>query len=350
MSNSIFDKNKSDLIIYSNTLDFYLKNFSILQRELNLRASEKFVLPLPVISFNIFPEDLNEKIGKKIEKIINKLITKGIDFNLYPVPPCLFRGFYPENIQKHHLSKNYLFPPAFFNEMGAVKLIHTKTDLKMFNKGKLDLFSKCSSCELRFLKQCRGVFQSSDGSYLCHRKTEEWLKSKMSSLTKGNLLDVGCGANPLFLEFYKEISLKGKRVYLLDPSLDSLVAVRVMVSDQYENITVAEGTAEKMSFKSNTFDIVVLIAAYPHLQNLNQALLNIKRVLKTGGLLIIRDCMERELLKNSEKEITFSVHFRNHNLSQAISELEKCGFEVIDALEEKGSLLINWAIKAKKVD
>jgi len=339
-----------DLIIYSNTLDFYLKNFAILQKKLNPYKSVKEPLPLPVISFHIFPEDLEEETGKKIEKIIHNLIIEGIGFNLYPLPPCLFQGSYPKDIQNHHLKKNLLLVPAFFEEMGAAKYIYTKTDLKMLNQEKLDLVSKCTSCKLRLLKQCQGILQSPNGSYLCHKKVEEWLRNKMNLSVQGNLLDIGCGAKPPFLEFYKEMSLNSKMIYLLEPSVNSLMALRELVPSQYKNITIIKNTAERMSFKDNMFDIVVLISVYPHLQNLHQSLSNIKRILNTEGVLIIRDCTEPNLPEDPDEGARFTVHFRNHNLHQAISELEKCGFKVIDtAIENQNASVRTWAIKAKKI-
>lgn len=323
-----------DLIIYSNTLDFNLKNLP------KANSSQ-------VISFCIFQEDLRKKIGEKIEKIVNGLIKKGLNFFIYPLPLCLFNGIYSKNIQNHIFNKKNSSIPVFLNEHG-IKYVYTKEDQEAFTKNKLDLFSKCSYCRLRIQGKCKGIYNFK-GPHHCNGKLKDWLDSQVNLLKKGKLLDCGCGVKPSFLEFYKEISLKGKKIYLLDPLSNSLTSLRQMIPNYYTNIALVESTTEEMAFKDNIFDIVVLTSTYSHLRDLNKALLNIKRVLKNDGLLLIRDGVEFEWKKSSKEAVPYlyNLHFRNHNLNQAISELKKHHFKVIDTIEEKGYRKCYWAIKAR---
>jgi len=123
-----------------------------------------------------------------------------------------------------------------------------------------------------------------------------------------------------------------------------------MIPDSYTNITLLESTAEEIAFKDEMFDIVILTETYPHIRNLNKALVNIRRVLKNDGLLLIRDTTQSESnIDSTDTSFLFNDHFRNHNLNQAISELKKHRFEIIDAIEDKYGSWNIWAIKAKKI-
>jgi len=348
MSNFTSSKNlikgTSDLIIYSSMLDYYLKNFFLLQKEISLPE-----INFPrIISFHIFQEDLKLETKKRIEKIVSGLTKRNLDFFIYPLPLCLFNGVYPKIIQNHILDKKTILPPVFL--LGdVIEYAASKEALQLIVSTQVVSFLKCDSCQWKFKKKCRGIYQVG-GSYLCSERLQCWLSDKVSLLERGNLLDIGCGAKPPFLEFYKEISLKGIKIYLLDPSPNSLIGLKQMIPDSYTNITLLESTAEEIAFKDEMFDIVILTETYPHIRNLNKALVNIRRVLKNDGLLLTRDTTQSESnIDSTDTSFLFNDHFRNHNLNQAISELKKHRFEIIDAIEDKYGSWNIWAIKAKKI-
>ena len=329
----------TDLIIYSNMIDFYLKNPDSFPRK-NYLGNQS-------ISFWLFPDDLKRKTGRKIKKIIDGLIKKNINIFIYPLPLCLYGSYYPKSIRKYIIPETTSLPPAFLNEYG-IKHVHTKEDIKYIRNNK-EIFKKCFSCHLKKQEKCRGIY-TLFGSSVCEEKLKHWLIDKTKSLVGGNLLDCGCGINPSLLDFYREISLKNNKIYFLDPSGESLASLKQRVHYFSGNIFLVKGMAEKMNFKNNFFDVILLISTYSHLRNLKMALGNIRKSLKKEGLLLISDSIDHIRMKHNEEE-EFSLwnnHFRNHTFNQTTSTIKKCGFKIIDVFTEKTKQASYWIIKTEK--
>jgi len=89
--------------------------------------------------------------------------------------------------------------------------------------------------------------------------------------SEGYLLDVGCGAGHYF-HIYKK---KGLKYIGIEPN-ESLIS---------ENVIYA--SAEKMPFSNESFDYVVCTDVLEHVENLDDAIKEIKRVLKMKGKLIL---------------------------------------------------------------
>jgi len=99
-----------------------------------------------------------------------------------------------------------------------------------------------------------------------------------SELRSGRLLDIGCGAYPYFLtntEFKEKFGLDSVG---LVSSIDPIVLVRQDLSKK-----------AVLPFDSNFFDVVTMLAVVEHLEaeRLSGVLSEIRRVLKSGGLLVL---------------------------------------------------------------
>lgn len=93
------------------------------------------------------------------------------------------------------------------------------------------------------------------------------------------ILDVGCGDGVL-------LSLIGRKsqaiLYGIDPDPVSLTAARQKVKAKF-----VLGKAEKLPFKNNLFDVVVATEIIEHLSHPAKLLAEARRVLKSGGRLIV---------------------------------------------------------------
>ena len=117
---------------------------------------------------------------------------------------------------------------------------------------------------------------------MCYRKIRPLL-----NLQDGmRLLDVGCGTGSLL----QELSGSGKELnlYGIDLSPEMINAARVKLKDE-KHTELYEGSAADLPFQSNFFDYVVCMNSLHHHANPNQSLVEITRVLKPGGVMILMD-------------------------------------------------------------
>jgi 2-polyprenyl-6-hydroxyphenyl methylase/3-demethylubiquinone-9 3-methyltransferase len=107
------------------------------------------------------------------------------------------------------------------------------------------------------------------------------LKGKAEGdVLKGKLLDVGCGGGYLCEEF----AGTGFDVTGIDPSQNTIKAARAHAAQSRLFINYAEGRAEAIPFGDSSFDYVSCCDVLEHVDNLNEAISEIARVLRSGGL------------------------------------------------------------------
>ncbi|MEL6583939.1 MAG: bifunctional 2-polyprenyl-6-hydroxyphenol methylase/3-demethylubiquinol 3-O-methyltransferase UbiG [Pseudomonadota bacterium] len=96
-----------------------------------------------------------------------------------------------------------------------------------------------------------------------------------------SVLDLGCGGG-----FMAEAMAKrGAQVTGLDPAADAIAAAERHAAETGLNISYLTGTAEALPFDDASFDIVVCVDVFEHLEDLDAVLAEIARVLKPGGQL-----------------------------------------------------------------
>jgi ubiquinone/menaquinone biosynthesis C-methylase UbiE len=116
----------------------------------------------------------------------------------------------------------------------------------------------------------------------CNRKI-----SQLVNLQDGmKVLDVGCGTGSLL----KELAGSGKELnlYGIDLSPEMINAARAKLKDG-NHVELYERSAADLPFESNYFDYVVCMNSLHHHANPNQSLIEMTRVLKPGGVMILMD-------------------------------------------------------------
>jgi 2-polyprenyl-6-hydroxyphenyl methylase/3-demethylubiquinone-9 3-methyltransferase len=105
------------------------------------------------------------------------------------------------------------------------------------------------------------------------------------------LLDVGCGGGYLCEDFAKI----GFDVTGIDPSQNTLSAARAHAAQNSLRIDYEEGRAEAIPFDDSSFDYVSCCDVLEHVDDVNKAISEIARVLKSGGLFFY-DTINRTLM------------------------------------------------------
>ena len=96
-----------------------------------------------------------------------------------------------------------------------------------------------------------------------------------------NVLDIGSGGIPSGLVFENCI------IYCLDPLIDLFNELGYPFKYYGERAKFINSYSEKMPFPNNYFDAIISVNALDHVDNFHKSVLEIKRVLKPGGLLRI---------------------------------------------------------------
>ena len=134
------------------------------------------------------------------------------------------------------------------------------------------------------------------------------------------LLDIGGGAGaavPTLLE-----SFPGSRVRLIDPDPKMCARARKRLQSKGDRVLVEEMNANRLSYPDATFDAVLCFEVLHHIPDWRGALVEARRVLKPGGVLLVAEALKglialpglRELFPHPEE-----AHFTEAEFVEAVS-------------------------------
>ena len=136
-----------------------------------------------------------------------------------------------------------------------------------------------------------------------------WLFEKIDLSKVNRLLELGCGNGKLWQE--NKIDLRNREIFLSDISEGMVEEVRNKLGSDF-NCIVAD--AEKIPFKDAYFDSVIANHVLFYLNDLNQGLKEISRVLKSNGVLYCSTYGSRhmkeitDIVQNFDSRINLSNH------------------------------------------
>lgn len=110
-----------------------------------------------------------------------------------------------------------------------------------------------------------------------------------------NILDIGCGPRG---------SLEWADMTKQRIGLDPLANQYLKLGASKQKMTYINATAEDIPFEANYFDVISSFNSLDHVDHLNQAVKEVKRVLKPGGLFLLITDVNHEPTVN--EPITFS--------------------------------------------
>lgn len=130
------------------------------------------------------------------------------------------------------------------------------------------------------------------------------------------ILDAGCGTGALM----NEVCLFGE-VYGLDFSVNALNFCKERGE---QNLTL--GSIDKVPFPDNYFDVVLALDVLEHIKDDNEAILEVKRVLKKDGLAIFFVPANMFLWGITDE---LSNHFRRYTAPELNKKIIKTGMTII---------------------
>jgi ubiquinone/menaquinone biosynthesis C-methylase UbiE len=136
---------------------------------------------------------------------------------------------------------------------------------------------------------------------------------------KGTILEIGAGSCWFSSELSKLDSVN--KIYCLDFSeriiKDIAPGIMNYLKANTNKIIPVVGDFYNLDFKEKMFDMIVVDAALHHIEDMESALIEIKKVLKDDGVIIaIREPILPKLRKNAEKE--FGAHERELGVTEYI--------------------------------
>lgn len=114
------------------------------------------------------------------------------------------------------------------------------------------------------------------------------------------ILDVGSGTG-VFLPYLLSRTNDNVQVVALDFAEEMLKRARGKSLKRWVDYLHADATA--IPVRSEAFDIVLCYSSFPHFQNKRKALSEIKRVIKTGGRLLICHTSSRAEINDIHRQI-----------------------------------------------
>lgn len=136
----------------------------------------------------------------------------------------------------------------------------------------------------------------------------EWLRRNVD-LSSYRILELGCGNGDLWLE--TSINLRNREIFLSDLSEGMLNDAKKRLGDDFSYLQI---DAENIPFKSDFFNTIIANHVLFYLNDLDQGLKEIKRVLKEDGIVYAstysQDHMKEitELAKSFDPRIELSSH------------------------------------------
>ena len=138
------------------------------------------------------------------------------------------------------------------------------------------------------------------------------------------VLDVGCWSG----QFETLAKDHVKQIVGIDPGNKAIELARKRLA-KYNNVSFDIGKAEKLQFKDNTFDTVVMLEVLEHLPKYSEkkALKEINRVLKSAGYLIL-STPNSNIFSILLDPAYFLIGHRHYSYKQLSDLLQKTNFKI----------------------
>lgn len=147
---------------------------------------------------------------------------------------------------------------------------------------------------------------------------------------EGKLLDIGC-ADGVFTNEMSKVLQKGSIITAVDIYTPSIQ----FAQKKFKHITFKTAPAEKLPFKTNSFDIVTCLEMLEHVQDPAMVMKEIKRVLKKGGTAIILLPQETKLFQiiwwiwtKFKGKVWNHAHFQHFFFDAMPAFFERLGFTI----------------------
>lgn len=165
-----------------------------------------------------------------------------------------------------------------------------------------------------------------------------WTLNKFKKFLEGEILEIGCGIG----NFSLTLTNYG-RVWGIDINSKLIDIAKSKVKDKVK-LGFGDIEEERYFFSNKKFDSVVCLNVLEHIKNDTLALVNIYKLLKRGGHLILLVPSHLWLYGEIDKSIG---HFRRYNKTQLNQLIKSIGFKIIKSRKINSLGAIGWLIAGK---
>ena len=152
------------------------------------------------------------------------------------------------------------------------------------------------------------------------------------------VLDVGAGTGVLIPFLLEAVGPKGQI-----EAVDYAKKMANICKAKYAhipNVRVSVQEAEKLDFPSQTFDAVICFGSFPHIENKEEALREISRVLKSDGKLFIAHALSSEEIETHHHKSAAPVaHDVLPDRTEMKQMLKQAGFTGTNIIDKPGCYL-----------
>ncbi len=142
------------------------------------------------------------------------------------------------------------------------------------------------------LSESYARWRSGSLGQITDRLEQQLLFQLVGPVAGQRLLDVGCGDGALA----SELARRGAIVTALDADPAMLAAVRQRSEIEDTLLHLVEGQAQRLPFDNAAFERVVAVTTLCFVRDAKQAVMEMARVLKPGGRLVVGELGRLELL------------------------------------------------------
>ena len=119
---------------------------------------------------------------------------------------------------------------------------------------------------------------------------EYWRERAVKLLNEGKILDVATGTGEVIKKIVKNKNYK----IIVGIDLANEMLKKAVLNKNYKNVFYIFGSGEKLPFKSNSFDSLIIAFGIRNISNKKLALSEFHRVLKKNGVLVILEMLGPE--------------------------------------------------------
>jgi ubiquinone/menaquinone biosynthesis C-methylase UbiE len=151
------------------------------------------------------------------------------------------------------------------------------------------------------------------------------LGERLAAFPQAHVLDLGCGAGHASFTAAQQVA----QVTAYDLS-SQMLEVAEAKSERADNIDTRQGYAESLPFDDASFEVVISRYSAHHWHDVGQALREVKRVLKPGGIFIIMDVMSpghpvRDIWLQTVEALRDTSHVQNYSSGEWLSLITEAG-------------------------
>lgn len=172
------------------------------------------------------------------------------------------------------------------------------------------------------------------------------LEKLVGDRKRPTIVDVGGG----FGRLTKWLAGRAQKVYLVEPSIKMRQLAKQHLK-RYPSVTIRPGSAEDTNLPAKCADLVVMVRVMHHLPNPASALVEIRRILKPKGFLVVEFANSAHILarvkswlrgrpilpgsverRRAENIAAGTIPFVNHHPISILKLLTRCGYKTIKVI------------------